>query len=448
MESDGDDTDDDRTPLMARSFRDIRDGSGVYGGTSATSSGGRTQERRRRSRSSGSSGRRVAFAAQHHTSQTNLGDYDVNNPPSVPGSPVLGPAMGYDDVMLGGDLDRMKSSDARGAGPSRDALIDIDQGLDQEQTRSSSPGPTTGELRRRMTALQAEGDVCFPHEGMSDIGLEDALHRLEGDARRRRRREWPKLDILEEWSHEEKEQRTIEGIRARKVSEPLMVGGRLRPQKRVWHREADDAPYRFTYFNEEFPSTIHSQTISELVQDGQTFRDLFIPDPPLLEDSSDDEDEDDHAPNHRTTPHERANSNHSQQPLSAKPSLRLGEMKHEQSGESTVANSQGPTPPPKSKEPRYGPRPAFWLDVLSPTEQEMKVISKAFGIHPLTTEDIMMQEAREKVELFRNYYFVNYRTFEQDENSEDYMEPLNMYMVVFRDGVITVGICIPRGNRS
>lgn len=81
MESDGDDTDDDRTPLMARSFRDIRDGSGVYGGTSATSSGGRTQERRRRSRSSGSSGRRVAFAAQHHTSQTNLGDYDVNNPP-------------------------------------------------------------------------------------------------------------------------------------------------------------------------------------------------------------------------------------------------------------------------------------------------------------------------------------------------------------------------------
>jgi magnesium transporter len=68
----------------------------------------------------------------------------------------------------------------------------------------------------------------------------------------------------------------------------------------------------------------------------------------------------------------------------------------------------------------------------------MKVISKAFGIHPLTSEDILMQEAREKVELFRNYYFVNYRTFEQDSNSEDYLDPVNMYVVVFREGVISV----------
>lgn len=51
----------------------------------------------------------------------------------------------------------------------------------------------------------------------------------------------------------------------------------------------------------------------------------------------------------------------------------------------------------------------------------------------------MMQEAREKVELFRHYYFVNYRTFEQDTNSEDYLEPVNMYVVVFREGVISVG---------
>ena len=87
---------------------------------------------------------------------------------------------------------------------------------------------------------------------------------------------------------------------------------------------------------------------------------------------------------------------------------------------------------------RYGPRPVFWLDVMSPTDPEMRALSKAFGIHPLTAEDIMMQEAREKVELFRNYYFVNYRTFEQDTNSENYLEPVNMYVVVFRDGVLSV----------
>jgi magnesium transporter len=67
----------------------------------------------------------------------------------------------------------------------------------------------------------------------------------------------------------------------------------------------------------------------------------------------------------------------------------------------------------------------------------MKVLSKAFAIHPLTSEDIMMQEAREKVGLFRHYYFVNYRTFEQDKNSEDFLEPVNMYVVVFREGVLS-----------
>lgn len=67
----------------------------------------------------------------------------------------------------------------------------------------------------------------------------------------------------------------------------------------------------------------------------------------------------------------------------------------------------------------------------------MRVIARTFGIHGLTTEDIMMQEAREKVELFQHYYFVHYRTFNQDPRSEDYLEPINLYIVVFRDGVLS-----------
>jgi magnesium transporter len=89
------------------------------------------------------------------------------------------------------------------------------------------------------------------------------------------------------------------------------------------------------------------------------------------------------------------------------------------------------------KQVRYGERPVWWLDILCPTEDEMKVLSKAFGIHPLTAEDVMLQEAREKVELFRHYYFVNYRTFDQDIHSENFLEPVNMYVVVFREGVLS-----------
>ena len=81
----------------------------------------------------------------------------------------------------------------------------------------------------------------------------------------------------------------------------------------------------------------------------------------------------------------------------------------------------------------------WWLDILDPTEEELHVFQRAFGIHRLTTEDIITQEAREKVELFKQYYFVCFRSFFQmDVHSADYMEPVNVYMVVFREGIITI----------
>jgi len=80
----------------------------------------------------------------------------------------------------------------------------------------------------------------------------------------------------------------------------------------------------------------------------------------------------------------------------------------------------------------------WWLDCLNPTHEELDGFRRAFGIHPLTTEDITTQEAREKVELFKQYYFVCFRSFYQlDPLSADYMEPLNVYMVVFREGILT-----------
>ncbi|CAR26845.1 ZYRO0C02838p [Zygosaccharomyces rouxii] len=81
--------------------------------------------------------------------------------------------------------------------------------------------------------------------------------------------------------------------------------------------------------------------------------------------------------------------------------------------------------------------PTWWLDCSCPTDDEMRCIAKAFGIHPLTAEDIRMQETREKVELFKSYYFVCFHTFESDHESQDFLEPINVYIVVFRSGVLT-----------
>ncbi|KAF9919245.1 CorA metal ion transporter [Lobosporangium transversale] len=79
----------------------------------------------------------------------------------------------------------------------------------------------------------------------------------------------------------------------------------------------------------------------------------------------------------------------------------------------------------------------FWIDILDPTDFDMLVVSKHFHVHPLTIEDISTEEIREKYEVFKNYYFVCFRTFDQDYNSGSYLQPASMYSVVLRDGIIT-----------
>ena len=360
-----------------------------------------------------------------------------------------------DDVMVtnGDFLTRSPDSRRNLSAGNKDALIDID-GEDNRESNSAPPSPRLkpeGLQRHRAMTMPAEGDVCFPGDEMSELA-DDDLGRVQSTAskhhsRRRREREWPQLWVLNEWSREEKEVRAGDR-RAKKINEPVLVEGRLRPSKHYWHRDEEAAPYRYTYFCEEFESTIHAQTISELVQPGGSFRELFIPDPPELSDSSEsEEEEEEEAPlemGQKTeagpgvlSPKSAAGSTTGSR-IHSRMNSTLGDALNNYSIDNSGKSSGQATPskrPTKAK--KFGSRPTFWLDVLSPTDQEMRVLCKAFGIHALTSEDIMMQEAREKVELFRNYYFINYRTFEQDPNSEDYLEPVNMYVCVFRDGIIT-----------
>lgn len=79
----------------------------------------------------------------------------------------------------------------------------------------------------------------------------------------------------------------------------------------------------------------------------------------------------------------------------------------------------------------------WWLDCENPTEGEMKILSRAFGIHPLTSEDIRTEESREKFELFKNYYFVVFNTFETCKDDPEYLEPINFYIIVYNDGVLS-----------
>ncbi|KAF9437340.1 CorA metal ion transporter [Entomortierella beljakovae] len=79
----------------------------------------------------------------------------------------------------------------------------------------------------------------------------------------------------------------------------------------------------------------------------------------------------------------------------------------------------------------------YWLDILDPSDFDMQILSEYFHVHPLTIEDISTEEVREKYEVFRHYYFVCFRTIDQDFSSGSYFQPASMYSVVFKDGLIT-----------
>jgi len=78
-------------------------------------------------------------------------------------------------------------------------------------------------------------------------------------------------------------------------------------------------------------------------------------------------------------------------------------------------------------------------------------------IHPLTLEDILQQDPREKMEPFAElgYYFVSFRAVQNaivtqpvhqqnsndtdvDQADDDALRESNIYMVVFKEGICTV----------
>lgn len=221
-----------------------------------------------------------------------------------------------------------------------------------------------------------------------------------------------------------------------------------------------DKPYRFTFYSNALPSTIHARHLAELPAKGQSFEELFLgldagslgghaepqgeaqvesPGEPVAAEGGA-TDSSGKASSVKPDP-SQVGSNPATSALSAQlaarggltaltsgrkegttaPPTRTGTpvpgsarnststargasagLARGNTGISTMPNAARTAPGGGIRMDQDPEANTWWLDVLSPTDQEMKLLSRVFGIHPLTTEDILMEETREKIELFRN----------------------------------------------
>ncbi|GMK53933.1 hypothetical protein CspeluHIS016_0105190 [Cutaneotrichosporon spelunceum] len=71
--------------------------------------------------------------------------------------------------------------------------------------------------------------------------------------------------------------------------------------------------------------------------------------------------------------------------------------------------------PQKSVDEHARPRGAWWLDVSCPTWKDLRDIGELLSIHPLTLEDVLHQDPREKLDTFDalGYYFIAVRALDE-----------------------------------
>ncbi|KAA8910072.1 hypothetical protein TRICI_004259 [Trichomonascus ciferrii] len=329
--------------------------------------------------------------------------------------------------------------------------------------------PRSNPSSRRSSDASSLHDVCFPMESPREV-----------DSYTGETKVWPDLNILMEFAEEEMKQSSEEAIEVNEeeyaypaqpqahVENETDLEGRLRPHRIIpWAQRAakkdtqlpdisnvkSPTQLRFTYFREDMDNTIHSPNISGLLQSGETFADLFPPRvspavPASQRTSNHNTNNQQHGGggNHQTTYSEDFSGFEMNAPpiRGGTPVTGLPAEEHDPlSRAQTPAGSRTGSPKYKKKTSKQKLQPSrtqsstnlpgqgtgtpstavgepapFWLNVVNPTEEEMKVLSRTFGIHPLTTEDIFLGESREKVELFRNYYFVCFSSIDMNWEKE------------------------------
>lgn len=137
------------------------------------------------------------------------------------------------------------------------------------------------------------------------------------------------------------------------------------------------------------------------------------------------------------------------------PTALLSSVQGKQKEFSSGVRTPNDSAPGGSPEFNRAPK-AWWLDIASPTWDDLQTIGKLLHIHPLTLEDILQQDPREKMELFSRlgYYFISFRTIQnaavtqpdyQGISSDDdiykaddgALREANIYIVVFKEGICT-----------
>lgn len=133
-----------------------------------------------------------------------------------------------------------------------------------------------------------------------------------------------------------------------------------------------ERPYRFSFYSNALPATIHARSLSELPSEGQTFEDLFTGREPSNGNAAD-----------------QRNSGSSDaggfKSGSSSPQIsNLGELhgsapnpKLSLLAKATAKAGTGGSPPMKGQADMNDPEArTWWLDVLSPTDEEMRMLAK------------------------------------------------------------------------
>lgn len=123
--------------------------------------------------------------------------------------------------------------------------------------------------------------------------------------------------------------------------------------------------------------------------------------------------------------------------------------------EAQHASSWAELAPHFEKETSKSEDDVWWLDVCDGAEEDVAAVARLLSIHPLTVEDIALQEPRQKIETFPDYYLITQRTLsvsldevqeiEKPKISEDgpllpipgRPSPEMLFILVFGQGTVT-----------
>jgi magnesium transporter len=80
----------------------------------------------------------------------------------------------------------------------------------------------------------------------------------------------------------------------------------------------------------------------------------------------------------------------------------------------------------------------FWLDLHTPSEQDLNSLGELLGLHPMAMEDTREFGQRPKVDVYDNHVLVVFYTARVDGGSARVAEPLEVHVYVSGDFIVTV----------